>query len=105
MGTEVGVFDTEVEFLETRGDGHLLETVDDDEIDDAEEEEGEGDMYLEETCLDLGLLGPTPLLSLSEGNNGGLLGFRWASSRELILGFCGSIEAAPEIAATIITKN
>ena len=50
--------------------------------------EGEGDIYLEEICRDLGIFGgPTPLLmGLSEeGNKGGLLGF------------FGSIEVASEI--------
>lgn len=43
------------------------------------EVEGDGDMYLEETCLDLGRLGTRPL-SFSEGKSGGLAGFRrWVS--------------------------
>ena len=41
-------------------------------------EEG-GDMYLEETCLDLGCLGMGPL-SFLEGKSGGLVRFRiWVS--------------------------
>lgn len=69
-----------VEFLETRGVGNLLEGVGvgkDDEFEEVEGE-GEGDKYLEETCLDLGLvglLGPLIPLSFSEGNNGGLVWF------------------------------
>lgn len=42
----------------------------------AEEEvevEGDGDMYLEDTCLDLGRLGRMPL-SFSEGKSGGRAG-------------------------------
>lgn len=35
------------------------------------EVEGDGDMYLEETCLDLGRLGARPL-SFSDGKSGGL---------------------------------
>lgn len=61
-------------------------------------------MYLEETCFDLGLLGPS-LLSLSEGNDGGLLGLSccWVESWEGVLGFWGFVvEAVPEIEATII---
>lgn len=76
-----GVIDAGVELAErrTRGDGHLLEDDDVEEEDEVlvvvVEVEGEGDMYLEETCLDLGFLRLlTPLLlSFSEGNNGGLL--------------------------------
>lgn len=89
-----------VEVLGSEGEGNLLEEEEDDESEDeleVEEEEAEGDMYLEDTILDLGLLGlpETPLLlSFSEGSNGGLR----------VLGFWGSVvEAAPETAATIIT--
>lgn len=77
LGSKAGELDTVPEFLETKGEGNLLE---EEEEDDTEEEfevevEGEGDMYLEETTLDLGLLGLLiPLLPFSEGNNGGLLG-------------------------------
>lgn len=78
-----------VEFLETRGDGNLLEGVGvgkDDEFEEVEGE-GEGDKYLEETCLDLGLVGLLIPLSFSEGNNGGLVWF-----------------VVSEMAATIIKK-
>ena len=76
FGTKAGEFHAAAEFLETKGDGNLLEETDDE---DAEEEfevevEGEEDMYLEETTLDLGLFGLSiPLLSFSEGSSGGLL--------------------------------
>lgn len=88
-----------MEFLETKGDGNLL---DEEEDIGTEEFEGEGDKYLEETCLDLGFLCLIPL-SLSEDNNGDLLGLL---SIDVILGFLdGLIETASEIAATIITKK
>lgn len=85
-----------VEFLETRGDGNLLEGVgvgkdDEFEFEFEVEVEGEGDKYLEETCLDLGLdglLGLVIPLSFSEGNNGGLVWF-----------------VVSEMAATIINNN
>ena len=89
-------------FLDTTGEGNLLEEEEEEDEESEDElevevEEVEGDMYLEETILDLGFLGllETPLLlSFSEGNNGGLV----------VLGFWGSVvEAAPETAATIIT--
>ena len=62
---------------ESKGDGHLREEDDVVEVEfDVEEEveEGEGDMYLDETCLPLGFLGRTPLF-FSEGKRGGLEGF------------------------------
>lgn len=107
FGPDEGVFKTEVEFLETKGDGYLLEEVEDEETEDAFEVEVkvDGDMYLEETILDLGLLDVLPetplLLSFSEGNKGGLL-----ERSSLIFAFCGSVvEATPEAAATIITAK
>ena len=83
--------------------------VEDEETEELEVE-GEGDMYLEETCLDLGLLGLIPLLSFSEGNNGGLLGLIWDPSCEQALGFrgfCGGcvVEDASETATTIIENT
>lgn len=75
FGPDEGVFKTGVEFLETKGDGYLLEETEDEETEEAFEVVG--DMYLEETILDLGLLDVLPetplLLSFSEANNGGLL--------------------------------
>lgn len=112
--TETDLFEARegagVEFLETRGEGNLLEEEEEEENDEefeveVVEVEGEGDMYREETILDLGFLGLPEiplLLSFSEGNNGGLR--PWSAG--VALGFCGSVaavEAAPETAATIIT--
>lgn len=91
---------------ERSGDGHLLDEEDDEvEVEVEVEVDGEGDMYLEETCLPLGLRGTVPL-SFSEGRSGGLNGF-WrvcdsSCCLEEILPFSGSVEAASEIAATII---
>lgn len=105
LGTNEGAG---AEFLETKGEGYLLEENEDEATEHELEVEAEveGDMYLEDTILDLGFLGLLEiplLLSFSEGNNGGLPP---CSSREaaVVLGFFGSVvEAAPETAATIIT--
>lgn len=111
LGHEVGLFDTGVEFREIKGDGYLLEEEEDEETEDEfdVEVEVEGDIYLEETTLDLGFLWlfATPLLlSFSDGNNGGLLECSSCAAAAAVLGFCGPVvEAAPETAATIITIN
>ncbi|MFS7998137.1 hypothetical protein Hanom_Chr12g01150191 [Helianthus anomalus] len=63
-----------VEFLEIRGEGALLEGVtvrNEFEFEFEFEVEVEGDRYLEETCLDLGLTGVMTSSSFSVGNNEG----------------------------------
>ena len=68
------------------------------------EVKGDGDMYLEETYLDLGRLGMRPL-SFSEGKSGGLVGFRrwvWWVWEEA-LGFGGLVKAASEMTTIIIS--
>lgn len=100
LGTVEGKgVDEGVELMERdrRGEGHLLDE-DEEEVEVEVEVDGEGDMYLEETCLPLGLLGRVPL-SFSEGNSGGLDGFWWV---EEALVLSGPVEAASEMAATII---
>lgn len=58
------------------GDGHLLDDENEEEDEEVEFEAAE-DKYLEVISLDLGLLDAIEVspLSLSEGNNGGLVGF------------------------------
>lgn len=58
------------------GDGHLLDEENEEEDEEVEFEAAE-DKYLEVISLDLGLLDAIEVspLSLSEGNNGGLVGF------------------------------
>lgn len=58
LAPKEGAFDTGVEFLEIKGEGYLLEEEDEEETEDEfeVEVEVEGDMYLEETTLDLGFL-------------------------------------------------
>lgn len=58
---------------ERSGDWNLLEEEEEEEVVvvvvEDEVEEGEGDMYLEDTCLPFGLLGMVlPLLLFSEGS-------------------------------------
>lgn len=57
---------------ESNGDGNRREEAVDEVVEEVEVEvEGEGDMYLDGTCLPLGFRVRSPL-SFSEGNNGGL---------------------------------
>lgn len=52
-----------------------------------EDEEEEEDMYREVTSRDLGLRREAMALSGSEGNRGGLVGFRGGPSRAVVLEF------------------
>lgn len=85
-----------VEFLETRGEGDLLEGVSVGFDDELEEVEGEGDRYLEETCLDLGLIdlleAMMPLSFWEGSKRGGVVWF-------LV------VVVVSETAATIINEN
>lgn len=88
--------DAGVELMEreSSGEGHLLDEEDEEVVEvEVEVDDGEGDIYLEETCLPLGLRRRVPL-SFSEGKSGGLDDFVVFNN--------GSVEAASEMAATII---
>lgn len=95
-----GVVTERLELLERerRGEAKRLDEDDEEEEDvvvvvvDVEvevEDEGAGERYLEETCLALGLLGTTPLLSFPKGG--------------LLDAFCKDEVLLSEMAATILT--